>query len=82
MSALDCLERQGGGTSFLFHALEVIHKIGAAFLALTPFDKSAAEFWTRAGFSPMQCGWYMRGEIARAAALLCFTIFPQLPTGA
>ena len=56
--ALGCLERQGGGTSFLFHALEVAHKIGAAFLALKPFDKSAAEFWARAGFSPMQCGWF------------------------
>lgn len=38
-------------TSFLFHALEVAHKIGAAFLALKPFDKSAAEFWARRLFT-------------------------------
>ena len=52
-----CLERQGGGTSFL-HAMEAAHKIGGAFLALHLFDKSAAKSRARAGFSPMWCDSY------------------------
>ena len=69
--ALGCLERRGGGTAFFQHALGVAQKKRAAFLALRPLDKSAAEFWARAGFSPMRCGWYaLRFCPHRRAAML------------
>ena len=48
--ALGCHERQGGGAAFSTTSW-------TAFLALSPLDKSAAEFWARAGFTPSRCGW-------------------------
>ena len=59
----------------------VAHKTGAACLALRPHDKSAAEFWARAGFSPMRCGWYA-WRLCRTAAPPCCTTWRWPQAGA